>query len=268
MTGHYGETTPSRRAVERDCPAAAARAAQAQGRPAAGAGPRLPDRHRLRPEIGHPLGAAAPGDGLRLRHDVLAAAARLAGGRGVGRAAPQAAGPARPGRPHRLEPGGGRLGPGPGKKGGAGTGPNPTDRGKPGTKHHLLTERQGIPLAALATAANVNDADVLVELVDRVAPVKRPRGRPRKRPAKLHADKASDARRVRAALRARGIVPRIARRGIESSERLGRHRWAVERTLAWLHRYRRLRVRDERRDDIHQAFLTLGCALICFNHLT
>ena len=74
---------------------------------------------------------------------------------------------------------------------------------------------------------------------------------------------ASDARRVRDALRARHITPRIARRGVESRERLGRHRWVVERTVAWLHRFRRLRVRDARRADIHRAFLTLGCALIC-----
>ena len=71
----------------------------------------------------------------------------------------------------------------------------------------------------------------------------------------------------RQALRKRGIIPRIARRGIESSERLGRHRWRVERTLSWLHRYRRLRIRYEQRDDIHQAFLSLGCALICFKQL-
>ena len=41
----------------------------------------------------------------------------------------------------------------------------------------------------------------------------------------------------------------------------------VERTLAWLRGYRRLRIRDERRADMHQAFLKLGCALILFNHL-
>jgi transposase len=65
----------------------------------------------------------------------------------------------------------------------------------------------------------------------------------------------------------RGIVPRIARRGVESSERLGRHRWVVERTLAWLNRFRRLTVRYERRADIHQAFLSLGCSLICWQAL-
>lgn len=58
---------------------------------------------------------------------------------------------------------------------------------------------------------------------------------------------------------------RIARRGVESSEKLGRHRWVVERTLAWLSKYRRLRVRYERRADLHEAFVVLGCALITWN---
>ena len=66
--------------------------------------------------------------------------------------------------------------------------------------------------------------------LDALEPIKRPCGRPRKRPAKLHADKAYDAAEKRRALRRRGITPRIARRGIESSERLGRYRWVVEIT--------------------------------------
>ena len=57
------------------------------------------------------------------------------------------------------------------------------------------------------------------------------------------------------------------RSGIDSSERLGRHRWIVERTLAWLSCYRKLTIRYERRVDIHEAFLELGCALVCFNRL-
>jgi transposase len=68
-------------------------------------------------------------------------------------------------------------------------------------------------------------------------------------------------------VRPAGIIPRIARRGIASSERLGRHRWVVERTLAWIARCRRLVVRHERRDDIHLAFLVLACAAICFGFL-
>ena len=58
---------------------------------------------------------------------------------------------------------------------------------------------------------------------------------------------------------------RIARRGVESSERLGRFRWVVERTLAWLNRFRRLAVRYERRADLHRALVVLGCALLCWN---
>ena len=119
----------------------------------------------------------------------------------------------------------------------------------------------------ILTAANLHDSNVLEELVDAIEPIKGPRGRPRKRPKKLHADKGYDANKCRAILRRRGIKSRIARRGIESSERLGRHRWVIERTLAWLERYRRLAVRYERRADIHEAFLYLGCSLICFNYL-
>ena len=117
------------------------------------------------------------------------------------------------------------------------------------------------------TAANVHDSKALEEAVDAISPVRRPRGRPRKRPKKLHADKGYDSGLCRKALRKRGITPRIARRGVESSERLGRHRWVVERTLSWINRFRRLKVRYERRADVHQAFLDLGCALICWNHV-
>jgi Transposase DDE domain len=71
----------------------------------------------------------------------------------------------------------------------------------------------------------------------------------------------------RRVLRHRGITPRIARRGIEDSQRLGRHRWKVERSLAWLLAYRRLIVRYERRADILTALLHLACALICARKL-
>jgi IS5 family transposase len=125
--------------------------------------------------------------------------------------------------------------------GGAKTGKNPTDCGKPGTKRHLVVERKGIPLAVTISGANVHDIRMLEETLDTIEPIKGVRRRPRKRPAKLHADKAYDSREKRQALRRRGITPRIARKGIESSETLGCHRWVVERTHAWLNRYRRLK---------------------------
>ncbi len=153
------------------------------------------------------------------------------------------------------------------KAGGQQVGPNPTDRGKPGSKRHLVVDRQGIPLAVLLSAANVHDSVLLEAVIDRIAPVRQPRGRPRCRPGKLHADKAFDVPRCRRALRRRHITARIARRSIESRVRLGRHRWVVERTLSWIARFRRLAIRYERRADIHLAFLVLACALICVRFL-
>ena len=130
-----------------------------------------------------------------------------------------------------------------------------------------MVEAQGIPLAVTLTPANVHDSRVFEEVLDAIPAIKGPREQLRKRPGKLHADKAYDFAYCRRALWQRGIQSRIARRGIESSERLGRHRWVVERTLAWLARFRRLAIRYERRTDIHQAFLTLGCVLISWNFI-
>lgn len=133
-----------------------------------------------------------------------------------------------------------------------------------------MTERGGAPLALFVTAANVNEGTVLDRLVDAIPPLKPPHhrpGRPRRRPGKLHADKGYDSRTNRRLLRRQHITPRIARRGIDSSQRLGRHRWVVERSFAWLHRNRRLLIRYERDPDLHQAFLSLAAALICWQLL-
>ena len=88
-----------------------------------------------------------------------------------------------------------------------------------------------------------------------------------RRSSTLHADKGYDYDRCRRAVRRRGITPRFARRGIENSERLGRHRWVVERTLAWFARCRRLTVRYERRLDILLGFHLLAAALICLRFI-
>lgn len=117
------------------------------------------------------------------------------------------------------------------------------------------------------SAANVHDSKLLEPTVDAIAPVKHGRGRPRRRPEKLHGDKGYDFPVKRRALRMRGIIARIARRGIESCEKLGRHRWVVERTLSWINRFRRLKIRWERRDDTHLSLLRLACTIICMRFL-
>jgi IS5 family transposase len=104
-------------------------------------------------------------------------------------------------------------------------------------------------------------------MLDAIPRITQPTGVRRQRPAKLHADKGYDYPRCRQALARRHIKVRIARKGRDSSQRLGRHRWVVARTFAWLNQFRRLAIRYERRADIHLAFLILGCALICFRAL-
>jgi transposase len=122
-------------------------------------------------------------------------------------------------------------------------GANPVDRGKPGSKLHLVCEGGGLPLTVVVTAANVADTTMFAALLDDVPPIRTPSGR------------------------RRGIRPRIARRGIESSARLGRHRWKVERALSWLSCFRRLQVRWDRDSGRFFAFVLLFCALVCFNRL-
>jgi transposase len=131
----------------------------------------------------------------------------------------------------------------------------------------VLAERTGLPLTALASAANTHDSQLLVPLLDSLAPVRSRRGRRRARPAKLHGDKAYNNQYIRADLRHRRITARLARPGIDSSVRLGRHRWVIERSLSWLMRYRRLVRRYERLADHFQAFITIACALICYRRL-
>lgn len=101
-------------------------------------------------------------------------------------------------------------------------------------------------------------------MVDGSPPIRQPIGRPRKRPGKLHGDKGYDYPECRELLRARNIIPRIARKGIESSTRLGRHRYVIERCLEWTTRFRRLVRRYERKASHFLGFLRLACAIICY----
>lgn len=130
-----------------------------------------------------------------------------------------------------------------------------------------MVDRGGLPLAAGLTGAERPDETVFAPLVAAIPAVKPPHGRRRKRRRQLHADQGDDVRRCRRYPRRRGIRARIARKGAEGKVRLGRHRWVVERTLAWLNHSRRPAIRHERREDSQQALLDLGCALICCNAL-
>jgi transposase len=104
-------------------------------------------------------------------------------------------------------------------------------------------------------------------LVDAIPLLQGDRGRPRHRPDCVMGDRGYDAEAIRQGLRDRRITPFLAKRNTEHGSGLGRWRWVVERTFSWLNQFRRLRVRYEKRADIHEAFLSLGCALICWYFL-
>jgi transposase len=158
-----------------------------------------------------------------------------------------------------VESGGGRQ-PCAGEKGGSATGPSPVDRARNGSKQHLLVEGGGIPLAWALTGGNRHDSTQLIPLVDRVPPVRGKVGRPRRRPDRVTGDRADDYPSRRRELRRRGIKAEIARRTAEHGSGLGRYRWVVEHTFAWLHQFKRLLVRYDRRAEIHDAFLPSAAA--------
>src|SRR5689334_15654781 len=173
--------------------------------------PGLPDRHRLRPAQRHPLGDAAPGDGLRVRHDLLAPAAVLAAARRLEETPARPAAAGRTGEGHRL----GALLRGqpnlPRCFWGVLTGKNPTDRAKKGTKRHILVDGKGTPLAVRITAANRNESLEAMNLVDDIPPIRGRRGRPRRKPKALYGDRAYGTQRNREGLKQRRIEDHLAR---------------------------------------------------------
>ncbi|MER5609148.1 IS5 family transposase [Micromonospora tulbaghiae] len=152
-------------------------------------------------------------------------------------------------------------------KGGPKTGPSPVDRRKPGSKYHVITDAGGIPLAVTLTGGNRHDSTQTTALLDAIPAIGGRPGPPRRRPDRLYADRGYDYDSHRQQVRDRGVTPVIARRGTPHGSGLGTTRWVVERTIAWLHWFRRLRIRWEIRDDIHEAFLSLACSLICWRQL-
>lgn len=160
----------------------------------------------------------------------------------------------------------GRL-PHPCEKGGADTGPSPVDRRKTGSKHHLICDGKGTPFKVITTAANVNDVTQTLALVDGIPSVAGRPGHPRRRPDSLLGDKGYDSNPNRRELRKQRTLPVISRKGAPDIQGLGRLRYVVEQTFALLHQFTRLAVRWERRTELHDAFLSLACSLICWRRL-
>jgi transposase len=151
--------------------------------------------------------------------------------------------------------------------GGEATGPSPVDRGKKGTKHTLLVDRHGAPLAIRTAGANASDHTQIIPVVLAFPRVQGTPGRPKELPDDLDADRGYDSEGTRALLRWLGIEPHIAKRKTPHGSGLGKIRWVVERTIGWLKGLRRLRVRYDRRGVIIDAWTTLAASVICFRML-
>ncbi|MET9418343.1 IS5 family transposase [Streptomyces klenkii] len=152
-------------------------------------------------------------------------------------------------------------------KGGGHTGPSPPGRARPGSKHHLITDQHGTPLAVTLASGNRHDVTQLMPLLDAIPRIRGVRGRPRHRPGRLFADRGYDDGKYRRLLRARGITPKTARKGTAHGSGLGKTRWVVERIFARLHQFRRLRIPYEIRADLRLGLLQLACSIICLRRL-
>jgi putative transposase len=146
------------------------------------------------------------------------------------------------------------------------TGRNPTDRGKSGTKHSLLTDGGGVPLAVAVSGANTHDMR-LVEPTLKSFAIRRPRPKPGGRRQHFCGDKGYDYAATRDLVRRWGYAMHIKSRGDEARElrsnpRLRARRWVVKRCHSWLNRFRRILIRWEKKADIYEAMLHLACAII------
>jgi len=124
-----------------------------------------------------------------------------------------------------------------------------------------------VPLAAKLTGANRHDVTQLLPLVGAIPAVRGVRGAPLRKPKAVMGDRAYDSDPHRMRLSGRAIATQVARRNTPHGSGLGVFRWFVEQALALMHQFKRLRVRDDRDDAVHEAFITIACAMICWRRL-
>jgi len=124
-----------------------------------------------------------------------------------------------------------------------------------------------IPLAVILTKANRHDVTQLLPLLDKVPRVKGQRGASRCRPKQVQGDRAYDSQPHRREVKKKGIKPLLAKRRTAHGSHLGKTRWFIERSLAWLHQFRKLKIREEKRPSNHEALMLIACSVICLRFL-
>ena len=146
------------------------------------------------------------------------------------------------------------------KRGGDLVGPNPTDRGKQGSKYHVAVTGDGVPVACAVTGANVNDTVLFERLFLMAFAVMA-------RIGTVLADKGYDAEASRELCRSFGAEPQLHKRGRPRGSGLGKRRWPVERSNAWLLENRRLALRYDRQGFIIQSLLQAACLFLVAGRL-
>ncbi len=141
------------------------------------------------------------------------------------------------------------------------------DRGKPGSKMHVLSDANGLPLLVGVSAGNVHDSEGLKPMVEGHQTRHDPTAAGTSSPSACMRTKPTTGMTCADGSVASASESASPAKGIESSERLGRRRWVIERTMSWLSGYRRLSPRYERDPRNYLAFLGLAAALCCYKRL-
>jgi putative transposase len=153
------------------------------------------------------------------------------------------------------------------------TGHNPTDRGKLGSKRHILTDKDGIPLSTFITSANTHDVTVATNTIDNIV-IKRPSSKSlkhSKQKQNLCLDKAYHSKEVEQEIIKRGYIPHIRHRREEKKllhrKKHPARRWVVERTNSWHNRFRKLFTRYEKKDENYFGLVEVANSLIIYRRL-
>ena len=166
------------------------------------------------------------------------------------------------------------------------TGSNPTDRSKQGTKRHILTDKQGIPLSAVISSANTHDIKLVADVIDNVV-ISRPSFKYRNRRIKIKRqqhlclDKGYNSEREEKELIKRGYVLHIPikkkKKGtnnekditqpIPNIKKYSPKRWVVERTNSWHNRFRKLFTRYEKKPENYLGLVQFSCCIIIYRKI-
>ena len=124
-----------------------------------------------------------------------------------------------------------------------------------------------MPIGLAVDGANRNDFKLTRETIDSIA-VERPDVTP-DAPQGMCLDKGYAYDEVRALLDEFGFTAHIRARGEEAQALkheagFKARRWVVERTHSWMHRFRRVLIRWDKKACNYMAFLHLACAYITY----